>query len=73
MLALSIAEGFARRFLSLHRATLSASRKGFANSNYSRTYATPRGVGVYRSPGQTAPATPLFPLLTQKQGGRRYV
>jgi hypothetical protein len=35
---------FARGFLSLHRAPLSASRKNSANSNYSRTYATP-GVG----------------------------
>jgi hypothetical protein len=37
-------EGFARGVLSLHRAALSASRNNSANSNYSRTYATP-GVG----------------------------
>jgi hypothetical protein len=49
MLALGIAEGFARRFLSSHRATLSASRKDSANSNYSRTYATPGG-GVCTGP-----------------------
>jgi hypothetical protein len=61
-------EGFARGFLSLHRAALSASRKNSANSNYSRTYATPRGWGVYQSPGQTAPATLLFPLHTQYRG-----
>jgi hypothetical protein len=41
MLALSIVEGFARGFLSLHRAALSASCKDSANSNHSRTYATP--------------------------------
>jgi len=46
MLALSIVEGFARGFLSLHRAALSASRRNSANSNYSRTYGTPGGGGV---------------------------
>ena len=63
------AEGFARGFLSSRRATLSASLKNSANSNYSRTYVPPPGRGVYRSPGQTIPTTLLFPLLTQKQGG----
>jgi hypothetical protein len=37
---------FARGFLSLHRAVLSASLKNSANSNYSRTYATPGGVSL---------------------------
>ena len=32
---------FARGFLFLHRAALSASLQNFANSNHSRTYATP--------------------------------
>src|SRR5580765_2643121 len=36
---------FARGFISSHRAALSASRKHSANSNYSRTYATPGGRG----------------------------
>jgi len=40
MLTLSgLREGFARGFLSLHRAALSASRKNSANSNYSRKLA----------------------------------
>jgi len=72
---------FARGFLSLHRVALSASRKNSANSNhsrtyepfsrksnYSRTYGSP-GEGVYRSPGQTIPATPFPASLTKKQGG----
>jgi len=82
MLALSgLCEGFARGFLSLHRAAFSASCTNSANSNYSRTYEPfsrksndsrtygHPGEGVYRSPGQTIPATPFPASPTKKQGG----
>src|SRR5580692_11534430 len=68
MLALSIAEGFTRRFLSSHRATLSASRKGFANSNYSCTYATSGGgvcTGLLVGP---LPQLLCFPCLRKNRG-----
>src|SRR5579859_1662395 len=75
---------FARRFLFLYRADLSAPRKNSANSNYSCTYEIP-GVGdipvslsdqfaplltrLFPLHAIALPATPLFPLHTQKQGG----
>src|SRR5579859_4521761 len=74
---------FARRFLFLYRADLSAPRKNSANSNYSRTYEIP-GVGdipvslsdqfaplltrLFPLHAIALPATPLFPLHTQKRG-----
>ncbi len=68
MLALSIAEGFARGFLSSHRATLSASRKDSANSNHSRAYATPRGRGCTGLQVRPFPQLLCFPYLRKNRG-----
>src|SRR6267378_1292627 len=59
---------FAREFLSSHRATLSASRKDSANSNYSRTYTTPGGWG--HTGLQVRPFTQLlcFPYVHKNSG-----
>lgn len=59
---------FARGFLSLHRAALSASRKNSANSNYSRTYATPRGRGCTGVLVRPLPQLLSFPYLRKNRG-----
>jgi hypothetical protein len=59
---------FARGFPSSYRAALSASCKDFANSNYSRTYATPGGRGCTGLLVRPLPQLFCFPYL-RKNGG----
>ena len=74
MPALSRAEGFARAPLSFHPAPFPASHESSAKSNYSRTYepcsrnsnysctyAIPRGGGIYQSPCQTNSSRFFYP------------
>src|SRR6267378_8333405 len=59
---------FAREFLSSHRATLSASRKDSANSNYSRTYTTPGGWGHTGLQVRPSPQLLCFPYVHKNSG-----
>src|SRR5882762_10075539 len=59
---------FAREFLSSHRATLSASRKDSANSNYSRTYTTPGGWGHTGLQVRPFPQLLCFPYVHKNSG-----
>src|SRR5579859_6207477 len=62
------AEGFARGFLSSRRATLSASLKNSANSNYSRTYVPPPGRGYTGLLVRPFPQLFCFPYLRKNRG-----